>query len=496
MSFRLLVILPHNPGDVVMALQAIHKIKSSWTDVEIDYLVSEECSSLVQGSSLIHRTFVIPKKVMRDAWDSNNVDIAINHLSDFLNEIKKNTYALSVNLFQEKWGAIIQSLVDAQIKYGLSVNPLGNLHVTSRVLEHLAAIPVNRDSNGWHVVDIYIRCIEEGLVNLNAQKKSPVISERIFKNFAVKSYVVFHPGSAWIGKRWPESHWSELIDFCLEAGWSIVLTGSPEESPVVQKILEKVAEKNHSCLLNLVGSTTLIGLADVLAQAKLLVTGDTVAMHLAAAQETQVVALFGASNPIETGPYGKGHVVFQTDTVLGPTLNFKSPSQGLENLSANKVAEYLIHGIIPDRPLVWQTDWDAKQKMQVLRDALNRIASPYLNFHPLASVLETCMDNKPKNQLNPNLENLLPGQKKIFENLKHWIELPTELELKQLAEDEEYWAKETEHNLIWEAYRIAVNGFPITPVKHFLEQKRDRFLLAIHEEQAANTALKQSTSFA
>ena len=511
MSFRLLVILPHNPGDVVMALQAIHKIKTNWLDVEVDYLTGEECCSLVQGSELIHRAYVIPKKVLRETWNLGNVDKAINQLSDFLNELKKNTYALSINLFQEKWGALVQSVVDAKMKYGLTVNPQGNLQVTSRFLEHLAAIPANRGSNGWHVVDIYIRCIEQGLVALGTQKKMHPTQERIFieahspmdfgftenfsnKNFAPQSFLAFHPGSAWMGKRWPESHWAELIDRCLETGWRIVLTGSKEESPVAQKILEKLSEKNPSCLLNCVGTTTLMSLATILSQAKLLVTGDTVAMHLAAAQETPVLALFGASNPIETGPYGKGHVVFQTEPELGPNLNFKLPPQGLEKLSAATVAEYLIHGSIPEKSFVWQTDWDAKRKMHIMRDAQNRLASPYVKFSTLGSVLENNFNGIIENHRNPNLEALLnpnleilaPTQKKVFEILNQCLESPTPAALKQLAEVEEAWANESEHNLIWEAYRIAVNGFPIHPIQHFLGQKRERFMVAIHETEAMN----------
>src|SRR3954466_12083417 len=41
MSDGLLVLLPHNPGDVVMALQAIRRVKASYPGLPVDYVVSE-----------------------------------------------------------------------------------------------------------------------------------------------------------------------------------------------------------------------------------------------------------------------------------------------------------------------------------------------------------------------------------------------------------------------------------------------------------------------
>jgi ADP-heptose:LPS heptosyltransferase len=41
-------------------------------------------------------------------------------------------------------------------------------------------------------------------------------------------------------------------------------------------------------------------------------------MHLAAAMETPVVALFGPTDPARTGPYGKDHTVIRTELPCSP----------------------------------------------------------------------------------------------------------------------------------------------------------------------------------
>ena len=44
---RVLIILPHNPGDVIMALQAISILKKNRPQLQFDYMVSEECQELI-----------------------------------------------------------------------------------------------------------------------------------------------------------------------------------------------------------------------------------------------------------------------------------------------------------------------------------------------------------------------------------------------------------------------------------------------------------------
>ena len=61
--------------------------------------------------------------------------------------------------------------------------------------------------------------------------------------------------------------------------------------------------------IDLTGQTPVGLLPGLLRRASLLVTNDSGPMHIAAAVGTPVVALFGPTDPVKTGPYGKGHVV-------------------------------------------------------------------------------------------------------------------------------------------------------------------------------------------
>src|SRR5690606_178490 len=118
-SASILVILPHNQGDVVMALQAIRMVKAERPGLEVDYLVSDECRELVMGSPLLRQVHVLPKDSLPRLRENGNEAGLPNDLDAFLSGLAATSYDLSLNLFQEKPGAILQSRVRAERKAGL-----------------------------------------------------------------------------------------------------------------------------------------------------------------------------------------------------------------------------------------------------------------------------------------------------------------------------------------------------------------------------------------
>jgi ADP-heptose:LPS heptosyltransferase len=516
----LLVILPHNPGDVIMALQAIRRIKARFGDLEVDYLVSEECRELVQGSPLLRKVLAIPKRALKQAWnagDSHGLDAT---LEAFLRELASTRYALSANLFQERSGGLLQSFVDAGAKIGLELVDDRNFQVKSRFLEHLFAIPAHRAGNPWHVVDIYVRAIARALESLPAADASdrssrpippvfpstsaprrpgrnraanaaailpPLIRPEAARRLVPGEYRSFHPGSAWPGKRWPESHWADLASRCAESGMPIAFTGAPEERGLMDRILARIRERTAPSalplLIDCVGTTTLAGAAWICGHARLVVTGDTVAMHLAAAAGAPTLCLFGASNPVETGPYGNGHVIVQTDADPLPDLALDRDHPGLAHLRADEVAEYLLEGIPPPGFAMWETGWDEEQAMQVLRDR-KRLPHPALEQ---ALRLARVLDNRAAGTDRTGASGLKPVPNPdgplgaLSRRLAECLANPMAGNLTALEAAERDWAQESQASLVWEAYRIAINGLPLNDLRSHLSSRFARFEAALGE---------------
>ncbi|PIQ83185.1 MAG: lipopolysaccharide heptosyltransferase II [Candidatus Omnitrophica bacterium CG11_big_fil_rev_8_21_14_0_20_63_9] len=113
--------------------------------------------------------------------------------------------------------------------------------------------------------------------------------------------VVLHPGANWPHKRWMPQRFGQLGDRLIETHHAqIVITGSPDDVPLAREV---AGQMRHPAVV-LAGATTLRQMAACLEQARLVVSNDTGVLHIAAALRRPVVALYGPTSPILTGPLG------------------------------------------------------------------------------------------------------------------------------------------------------------------------------------------------
>ncbi len=99
-------------------------------------------------------------------------------------------------------------------------------------------------------------------------------------------------------KRWPEEHYAEVAKTKLKAGWGVWILGSAKDTPVAEKIMQLT---EHRCV-NLTGSTSLIEAVDLLSLASAVVSNDSGLMHIAAALEKPLVAVYGPTSATFTPP--------------------------------------------------------------------------------------------------------------------------------------------------------------------------------------------------
>jgi 3-deoxy-D-manno-octulosonic-acid transferase/heptosyltransferase-1 len=112
----------------------------------------------------------------------------------------------------------------------------------------------------------------------------------------------------------------------------VVLTGSEKEP------IEKITSLMTTESINLGGATTLLDLASLYKKALIVITTDSGPMHLAAAVETPVIALFGPTDPARTGPYGAGHTIIRTDLPCSPCFLKKcSTKKCMEDIAIEHV---------------------------------------------------------------------------------------------------------------------------------------------------------------
>jgi lipopolysaccharide heptosyltransferase II len=135
--------------------------------------------------------------------------------------------------------------------------------------------------------------------------------------------VALNPGAVYgSAKRWPADRFATVADALVDDwGARIALVGSRREIP----ILEEVGLRMRRPAVMLGGKTDLRTLMGLLERARLLLTNDTGAMHVASALDTPVLAVFGPTDVETTGPLGCRSRVVREPVPCSPCLLRECP---------------------------------------------------------------------------------------------------------------------------------------------------------------------------
>jgi len=129
-------------------------------------------------------------------------------------------------------------------------------------------------------------------------------------------------------KRWPESHFAELARRLAERGYAVWLVGSPKD----RAIGEAIAARSGGAARNLCGQTSLDEAVDLLASAAAVVTNDSGLMHVAAALDKPLVAIYGSSSPGFTPPLSATASIMSLNLPCSPCFKRECPLGHLDCL--------------------------------------------------------------------------------------------------------------------------------------------------------------------
>jgi hypothetical protein len=154
---------------------------------------------------------------------------------------------------------------------------------------------------------------------------------------------VVHPGAKARSRQWPPGRYAEVARELAGAGHDVVVTGGPGEEVLAAEVAEKAG----------VGMLTDLALPQLLAlvaQARLVICGDTGIAHIASVYATPSVVLYGPVSPANWGPPATG-----PHRALWPTGNYRGnphahePDPVLLRISVTDVlaAVSTVDGLVP-----------------------------------------------------------------------------------------------------------------------------------------------------
>ena len=304
---QILLIKPSSMGDIVHAMPTFAAIRRTYPEARLTWLVKREWAELVERIEGVDRI-----------WPLNST--LVGWLSQ-VSALRAEQFDLVVDLQGLLRSAAIGWLSGSPLRVGFANGREGSPWFYSK--------PVPVPSSEMHAVDRYLLAAQAvGAVAFGAPEFRFRISqadhdavERLLSRFGVArgtSWVALNVSARWPTKRWPAESFAEVADRLQQEGAGpVVLLGGPDERATGAAITGQM----KTPAIDLTGATTVGLLPALLSKAALLITNDSGPMHIAAAVRTPVVALFGPTSALLTGPYGAGHSVLTGNVPCQPCFS-------------------------------------------------------------------------------------------------------------------------------------------------------------------------------
>jgi heptosyltransferase-1 len=164
--------------------------------------------------------------------------------------------------------------------------------------------------------------------------RTPIV-EQVANRFDGRDFVIVNPGAAWPNKRWPPGRFGAVAaDIARQFGWRSLVLWGPGEQDIAHEV---VAESGGAAEIS--PPTTIVDLVGIVRRARLVISGDTGPLHIAAAVDTPVVALYGPTRPERNGPWGLADVaisrVHQCSCLYERTC--RKPERCIDDISVAEV---------------------------------------------------------------------------------------------------------------------------------------------------------------
>jgi heptosyltransferase II len=287
-------------GDFVMATQAIRAVRNGHPHAEIHLLTSSEGAILAQRHPALDKVFAFPIREMRANWFSVwPVLCVIRQLRRTRYDIAANLYPVCSSIGSARM-ALLFGLLKAHIKVGHASGLLRfclNGRVPDRVFSgrhRVEAMTEVARAIGGQSGDDQLEMSADG----GREQWSRLVAP--FTDGRTGLLIGINPGGERANRRWPPGNFVAVARALGErVGARVLIFGGPGEESIAGEILKPL----NGSAVNLAGRLALHELPYFLSRCDLFITNDSGPMHLAAAMQVPVVAIFGPENPNVFRPY-------------------------------------------------------------------------------------------------------------------------------------------------------------------------------------------------
>ena len=289
---RFLIVRLGALGDVIHGIPAAAALRAAFPMARIDWLVDPryvELLGCVRG--LDDRIAIDPRG-------------GLSSLLGAVRQLRSRRYTAAIDLQGLLKSAVLARLAGARRTVGFA---RAQLREPAARFFYSSSIEVN---DATHVVHQNLALLSAvgvttDRIDLPVDVPATPASRQVEQKFGARGYVVLNGGAGWPNKQWPAERFG-VTAAALHArlGLPSVVLWGPGEQELAAAIVAA-----SSGAASLAPPTSIVDALSIVSSARLVVSGDTGPVHLAAAVRTPVVGLYGPTNPRRNGPWADDDVV-------------------------------------------------------------------------------------------------------------------------------------------------------------------------------------------
>ena len=300
---KILIVGPSWVGDAVMAQSLFKIIKDFNPDSKIDVLSPEWASGVLNRMDQVNNLIFLP---------FGHGDLNIKGRIGFGRNLRDRTYDQAIILTNSLKSSFIPFAANipkrtgwlGEMRYGFvnDIRKVNKAHYGLMIEKFscLSPEPILQDDYKipWPSLRVDPLNLSKLLEKYGFDKSG--------KSIAICPGAEFGPS-----KRWPTKYYAEVVKHYLLENWQVIILGSKKDLPVAREIEHQVSSKDKSFLFNFTGQTSLEDTVDILSTCDLVLTNDSGLMHIAAAVDVKLLALYGPTSPKFTPPLSKKARIIQ-----------------------------------------------------------------------------------------------------------------------------------------------------------------------------------------
>ncbi|MEM7175875.1 MAG: putative lipopolysaccharide heptosyltransferase III [Chlamydiota bacterium] len=311
---KVLVAKLRHHGDVLLAAPVFSALKYSFPHLEIDAYLYGETLPMLLGHPAINDYLLCCR-----SWRKLALHQRLKKEAQLLWNMRCKRYDLVINLTEGDRGALAAKM--SGCRYAVGYNPQGKgmwrkKSIFTHLIDHgpYPRHTVEKNLDALRCLGLFPdRATREIFFHLPEEAMASVREKLASAKLQPGHYVHIHPVSRWMFKSLPPATVAKVIVALYRKGKQVVLTASKDPLEIAYNAAVR-AQINAIPVLDLSGCLSLKELAAVLAQSELMISVDSVTVHLSSALKKPVVAVFGPTCDRNWAPWrnAKSRVIVPT----------------------------------------------------------------------------------------------------------------------------------------------------------------------------------------